>query len=163
MRRWLCAMLGLFVRRKFPHVVCICEGQLAADGLSAAGTYECNHVGGRYRWSARISDSLPAIPRNDWRGQVWRSNEGGEDWKGIWQRRARSNLFDAEWRDVNNGGYDSSQLYISIDGDNVTVFRHQEKGRCVYSGRLQKDRKTIIGNVTCNWVRNAPWLASLIN
>ena len=153
----------ILVRRKFPHVVCIYEGQLAADGLSAAGTYECNHVGGRYRWSARISDSLPAGPRNDWRGQVWQSNEGGDDWKGIWQRRGRSSLFDGEWRDVNNGGYDSSQLYISVDGDNVTVFRHQEKGRCVYSGRLQKDRKTIIGNVTCNWVRNAPWRASLIN
>ncbi len=153
----------ILVRRKFPHVVCIYEGQLAADGLSAAGTYECNHVGGRYRWSARISDSLPSGPRNDWRGQVWQSNEGGDDWKGIWQRRGRSNLFDAEWRDVNNGGYDSSQLYISVDGDSVTVFRHQEKGRCVYRGRLQKDRKTIIGNVSCNWVKSASWRASLIN
>ena len=28
----------ILVRRKFPHVVCIYEGQLAADGLSAAGT-----------------------------------------------------------------------------------------------------------------------------
>jgi hypothetical protein len=153
----------ILVRRKFPHVVCIYEGQLAADGLSAAGTYECNHVGGRYRWSARISDGLPSGPRNDWRGQVWQSNEGGDDWKGIWQRRGRSNLFDAEWRDVNNGGYDSSQLYISVDGDDVTVFRHQEKGRCVYRGRLQKDRKTIIGTVSCNWVKSASWRASLIN
>jgi uncharacterized caspase-like protein len=153
----------ILIRRKFPHVVCIYEGQLAVDGLSAVGTYECNHVGGRYRWSARISDTLPAGPRNDWRGQVWQSDEGGDDWKGIWQRRGRSSLFDAEWRDVNNGGYDSSQLYISVDGDNVTVFRHQEKGRCVYTGKLQKDRKTIIGSVTCNWVRNAPWRASLIN
>jgi hypothetical protein len=153
----------ILIRRKFPHVACVYEGQLAADGLSAAGTYECNHVGGRYRWSAKISDTLPTGPRNDWRGQVWQSNEGGNDWKGIWQRRGRSSLFDAGWRDVNNGGYDTSQLYLTVDGDNVTVFRHQEKGRCVYSGKLQKDRKTIIGTVSCNWVRNAPWRASLIN
>ena len=153
----------ILIRRKFPHVVCIYEGQLAVDVLSATGTYECNHVSGRYRWSAKISDTLPPTPRNDWRGQVWQSNEGGDDWKGIWQRRGRSSLFDAEWREVNGGGYDASQLYVTIDGDNVLVFRHQEKGRCVYSGRLQKDRKSIIGSVTCNWVRNAPWRASLIN
>lgn len=153
----------ILIRRKFPHVACIYEGQLAVDGLSAVGTYECNHVTGRYRWSAKISDTLPPAPRDDWRGQVWQSNEGGDDWKGIWQRRGRSNLFDAEWREVNGGGYDTSQLYMTIDGDNVLVFRHQEKGRCVYSGRLQKDRKSIIGKVSCNWVQNAPWRASLIN
>ncbi len=153
----------ILIRRKFPHVACIYDGQLAADGLSATGTYECNHVTGRYRWSAKISDTLPSGPRNDWRGQVWQSNEGGDDWKGIWQRRGRSALFDAEWREVNGGGYDTAQLYVSVDGDNVTVFRHQEKGRCVYTGRLQKDRRTIIGNVSCNWVKNASWRASLIN
>jgi hypothetical protein len=153
----------ILIRRRFPHVACIYDGQLAPDGLSARGTYECNHVTGRYVWSAKISDTLPAGPRNDWRGQVWQSNEGGDDWKGIWQRRGRSSLFDAEWREVNGGGYDTAQLYVTVEGDNVAAFRHQEKGRCIYTGKLQRDRRTIIGQVTCNWVRNAPWRASLIN
>lgn len=151
------------MRRRYPHVACVYDGELATDGLSASGTYECNHVSGRYRWNAKISDTLPASARNDWRGQTWQSNEGGNDWKGLWHRRGLSSLFDAEWRDVNNGGYDTSLLYMTVSGDNVLVFRHQEKGRCVYSGRLQQDRRTVIGTVSCNWVRNAPWRASLIN
>ncbi len=74
-------MAAFSIRRKIPHVACLYEGQLAVDGLSALGTYECNHVTGRYRWSAKISDTLPQAPRDDWRGQVWQSNEGSDDWK----------------------------------------------------------------------------------
>lgn len=151
------------IRRKFPHVACVYSGELASDGLSADGSYECNHVGGRYKWSARISDSTTPAPRDDWRGQVWQSYDGGNDWRGIWHRRGWSNLFDAEWRDVNNGGYDSSQLQIMINGNDVTVYRHQEKGRCTYRGKLQPDRRNIIGTVSCNWVNNASWRATILN
>ena len=153
----------ILIRRKFPHVVCVYTGELASDKLSADGSYECNHVGGRYKWSARISDTPQLAPKNDWRGQVWQSYEGGNDWRGIWQRRGWSNLFDAEWRDVTRGGYDASALQVMINGDDVTVYRHQEKGRCTYLGKLQPDRRNIIGTVSCNWVNNALWRATILN
>ncbi len=153
----------ILIRRKFPHVVCVYTGELASDGLSADGSYECNHVSGRYRWSARISDNPQSAPNNDWRGQVWQSYEGGNDWRGIWQRRGWSNLFDAEWRDVTNGGYDASALQVIINGNDVIVYRHQEKGRCTYRGKLQPDRRNIIGTVSCNWVDNASWRATILN
>jgi hypothetical protein len=50
-----------------------------------------------------------------------------------------------------------------INGDDVSVYRHQEKGRCTYRDKLQPDRRKIIGTVSCNWVNNASWRATILN
>jgi hypothetical protein len=64
---------------------------------------------------------------------------------------------------VTNGGYDASALQVIINGNDVIVYRHQEKGRCTYRGKLQPDRRNIIGTVSCNWVDNAFWRATIVN
>ncbi|MGE4247026.1 MAG: caspase domain-containing protein [Parvibaculaceae bacterium] len=149
------------IKRRFPRVACIYDGELDPGGEKAEGTYECNHVTGVYKWSARISDQLPPAQDDDWRGQVWHSTEGGV-WQGVWKRRGMSPIFDAEWRLPGQGGYEVAQLYIQVDGDNVTVYRDQDKGRCTYRGKRRKDQRTIVGSVECDWA-TAEWKADLVN
>lgn len=152
----------IVIHRRLPRVACIYEGKLGGDGESASGTYECNHVTGVYKWSAKISDQLPAAPDDDWRGQVWKEVEGDGDWVGIWKRRGLSSVFDAEWRNVRSGGYETSPLYILVDGNDVTIYRDQEKGRCTYRGKRRKDKRTITGTLECDWGKGK-WEATLVD
>ncbi len=65
---------------------------------------------------------------------------------------------------MNGGGYDTSQLYMAIDAATTSLCSAiRKKDAASIGGRLQKDRKSIIGKVSCSWVQNAPWRASLIN
>ena len=147
--------------RRAPRVACSYEGMLAEDGLSAKGSYGCNNINSTYQWVAKIDDNLPAAVPDDWRGQVWEQTEEG--WRGTWERRGQSAIFDAKWRHP-NGGFEMATLLITTDGDDVTVLRDQEKGRCTYKGSLRRDGVSITGTMQCDWsgTQLYPWKAKIL-
>lgn len=150
----------IHILRHTATAVCIYTGELSDDQLSAKGTYGCNHVLGRYNWTARIEDRLPEAPKDDWRGQVWR--DYNQDWPGEWKRRGLSPIFDAVWNHP-SGAVEVAPLHVSIDGDKVIARRMQEKGTCLYRGRRQADKKTIRGKIRCDWVpQELPWHAEIV-
>lgn len=153
----------IHIVRRAPRVACIYRGRLAADGLSASGTYGCNNINRAFPWSATISNALPEGPRDDWRGQVWSIVED-DGWRATVKRRGMSEIFDAVWRHP-AGGTDMAAMLIRIDGDAVTILRDQEKGRCTYRGALRPDRQSLSGTYRCDWApgRDFPWRATIEN
>ena len=86
-------------------------------------------------------------------GERWDETEVG--WTGVWIRRGKSNVFDAQW--TLGGRKEKAMLTISIHGNTVVVKRQQSSGfsfagqECTYKGTLAADNVTVTGTYSCAW------------
>jgi hypothetical protein len=81
---------------------------------------------------------------------VWRIEEGVNGqaaWVGTWTRRGRSDVFDAEWRNVENGGEARDRIRVIEARDRVVLHRDGNNGE--YTGQLSRDGAHMEG--TANW------------
>jgi|HubBroStandDraft_2_1064218.scaffolds.fasta_scaffold686281_1 hypothetical protein len=80
---------------------------------------------------------------------VWRVEEGADGrvaWSGTWTRRGRSDVFDAVWRDVDNGGEARDRLRVIEATDRIVIHRDGNNGE--YRGQLSRDGAHMEGTAT---------------
>ena len=137
------------------RVVCRYTGALAADGLSAQGTYGCETAPGPFAWSATITKGSCVAPSGATefrRGGVdsgilgvrWDEEEQG--WKGVWTRRGNTNTFDGTWTRAGSSPV-VAELTIEIRGNQVSITR--QGGACNYTGTLAADGLSVQGTYGC--------------
>ena len=83
----------------------------------------------------------------------------GQAWEGVWRRRGASNVFDAHWRNLGNGGPVRDVVEIQgRDGDSITIYRYGNGG--TYTGELSPSGRHIRG--TASWYPpGASWSARI--
>ncbi len=81
---------------------------------------------------------------------VWHIEEGVDGrvaWSGTWTRRGRSAVFDALWRNVDNGAEARDKLRVIEDRDRIVIHRDGNNGE--YTGQLSRDGAHMEG--TASW------------
>lgn len=103
-----------------------------------------------------------ARAQGDGLGFEWLVHEelpDGHFWEGVWRRRGRSNVFDAEWREGGTGGLVRDTIELrDFTGDSVTLYRYGING--TYVGQLSPSGRRIRG--TASWYpEGAFWTARI--
>lgn len=109
----------------------------------------------------RINGRSPA-PYGDLLGDAWEMEEVA-CWRGIWQRRGNSRLWDGYWYNP-NGERVRAPLEIWQEGRTVIAVRRHPDGKyCRYDGTISSDWWTIEGRYTCTWERTPmQWRAQIV-
>jgi hypothetical protein len=97
--------------------------------------------------------------RYDRLGTVWYETEGV--YHGVWTRRGNSNVFDAVW--TYGSRRITAVLTIYLDGDRVTIYRHNGSDGYEYSytGILSADETDVQGRVSGGPGVRAAWNATI--
>jgi hypothetical protein len=97
-------------------------------------------------------------------GGAWKTSECGE-WRGMWVRRGRSNVFDAVTQKQADGSAAKTfTAIVAVRGKSVYVMsRDATDGRnCSYEGTISADGKAIYGQCTFSAGGGYPWEAHIL-
>jgi hypothetical protein len=161
----ICVNCGRGSMCAIPPATC-CAGVICGDGMICVQTSQGPQCGirpgtalpsggGRRPPVAPAAPVTPPQPPQGGGGwtvapfaSTWAESELG--WSGTWTRRPGTDVFDARWVHP-NGHREAAELFISVNGSQVSILRRQQKGECRYEGTLSPDRRSMQGTYGCDW------------
>jgi hypothetical protein len=128
---------GVYTIRTERPRVCQNDGSSGAGFVKVFGYFSRREGEHRHEFIPLASD-------------VWHVEEGANGrafYVGTWTRRGRSNVFDAVWRNVDNGAHISDTVRLIEAGDRIVFHREGNGGD--YTGHLSGDGTHMRG--TASW------------
>lgn len=109
-----------------------------------------------------ISETVPAIGGE--LGERWLDSIDDGGWTGIWDRREDTNVFDAEWRKINEHNV-TAVLTLHQAGKDLFIERRQSSdgNDCDLRGTISDDGKIMSGTYKCENGGEGNWQAKLMN
>lgn len=123
---------------------CYLTGTISLDGRTVIGNYNCNHGSGHWEATIHHSSQIPQL------GNYWIQEAGR--WRGVWQRRGNSNIFDARWTMSGTTESVTAVLEMFLTGNNVHIIRRysSDGNDCQMTGTIAQGGRSVSGTSQCN-------------